>query len=347
MHALRLKVGVISDSAFQRHAVQQTLRENGVEVVINRSPQLLDVQRQQNLPDVACWIIDLEDENFDIEALLSILEGWPAPVLFGLGLAPDNSDVAFQVWQRRLLQKLATQFSDLRAQTASDQLKDNAAASLTKQPIQEDNTQIVDKAVAHEVWVLAASLGGPAAVKEFLDELPASISAGLLYAQHVDAHFSNVLLSVLGRHAALKLRPAQQYRPVYESEVLMVPVDREINVGPSGVLIMDHAWPGPYGPSIETLLQNLFAHYGKCCHVVVFSGMGNDGVKMLGRMADAGCKIWAQKPSSCANDAMPRAAIALDCCELIASPKELAKAFLTHTRGLDKSVSNENKRFDD
>lgn len=46
---------------------------------------------------------------------------------------------------------------------------------------------------AHQVWLLAASLGGPEAVKAFMDALPGGLPVGFVYAQHIEASFESAL----------------------------------------------------------------------------------------------------------------------------------------------------------
>jgi chemosensory pili system protein ChpB (putative protein-glutamate methylesterase) len=52
---------------------------------------------------------------------------------------------------------------------------------------------------AEHIWVLGASLGGPNAVKEFLDALPKGLPVGFVYAQYIDARFQKALIQTLSR----------------------------------------------------------------------------------------------------------------------------------------------------
>ena len=340
-----LKVGVISDSALQRHSLQSALSSYGLELTLTCAPDVFEHQSQERISSVSCWIIDLENEELDIDALMVTIEATAVPVLFGLGLAPNKNDLSYISWERRLFGKLEDHFGNLMQVEAKASLavkssgkmaSTNLALTQTSRVTQESNSASESpRSIAKEIWVLAASLGGPAAVKEFLDELPESVSAGFLYAQHVDVHFSNVLLHVLGRHANLALLEMSQHAQIRAGEVLVVPVDREVSFAATGLQLKNKPWRGPYGPSIDQLLENLFEYYGVHCHVIFFSGMGNDGSAAIPRMASAGCKIWTQRPDSCANGSMPQAVIDLDCSEKTGTPKELAHAFLALSQGLE------------
>jgi chemosensory pili system protein ChpB (putative protein-glutamate methylesterase) len=122
-----------------------------------------------------------------------------------------------------------------------------------------------------------------------------------------------------------------------------VPVGNEVIFKDSGVLITQKAWEGPYGPSIDHLLANVLRCYASRCHVIVFSGMGNDGALIAPRMKRQGCSVWAQTPESCANGSMPQSIIDLECSELTATPKELAQALI---KRVNDSHAAENDRLE-
>jgi chemosensory pili system protein ChpB (putative protein-glutamate methylesterase) len=295
-------------------------------------------------------VLALEDESFESKALDSLIDhADQVPVLFGLEVAPSKHDEQYISWERRLVSKLEEHIGSIDILESEDTLRalDTQLVTQTKPSHQANTNQASDdidskrpsSPLSNQIWVLAASLGGPAAVKEFLDEIPASIRAGFLYAQHIDAHNSNVLTQVLGRHSMLELKPISDQSQVRDGEVLVVPVDNEITFSNNVISVQDRSWEGPYGPSIDHLLKNLFSQYGERCHVIVFSGMGNDGSLIAPTMKKRGCTIWAQKPEDCANGSMPQSIIDLECSDYTATPKELAHALIDKV-GLHNTAQN-------
>lgn len=322
----RPHIGVISDCALQRHVLQKVLCRYGLNIAIICDPSNLEDQLSERMEKVDCWILELDDEELESEALEQLIETAAQPILFGLGKAPQKHDEHYISWERRLLTKLEEHLGRveiLESEESINALDQDSMFSVRRPAVKDRLGKVAD-----DIWVLAASLGGPAAVKAFLDEMPSNINTCFLYAQHVDSHFSTVLTNVLGRHSQLDLKSVQQGDILREGEVLVVPVDKEITFGDQGVAITQNAWQGPYGPSIDHLLSNLVNYYGKRCHVIVFSGMGNDGAMTASRMKDLGCSIWTQSPDSCANGSMPQSIIDLDCSELTGTPTELACAFI-------------------
>lgn len=325
------QIGVISDSPYQRHMLQSTLSRNGVEVLVSCEPQQFASQQETRVENVECWLVEMESEHADMMEIMQTLDEKSVPVLFGLGMAPHQQEVSFISWQRRLMSKLEDHLGAIAEIENAESLSkwvNTGVEHRSESGASHGKPGRKASEVARDVWVLAASLGGPEAVKEFIDHLPADLSFGFLYAQHVDAHFSNVLTQVLGRHAQLELRGMRPDTALMSGEIQVVPVDRQIRFSEAGVQFENSPWPGPYGPSIDQLLANLLEYYGARCHVIVFSGMGNDGALTIPEMQKAGCRIWTQSPESCAHYSMPQSVIDLGCSAFSGTPAELADALV-------------------
>ena len=140
----------------------------------------------------------------------------------------------------------------------------------------------------------------------------------------------------------LELKPVTKQCRINDGEVLVVPVDNEITFSESGIDINTGEWEGPYGPSIDHLLRNLFAYYGDRCHVIIFSGMGNDGALIAPKMHKKGCSVWTQSPDTCANGSMPQSVIDLECTSFTASPVELAHALIDKVGCHDEAIKQTN-----
>ncbi|NVJ11438.1 chemotaxis protein CheB, partial [Myxococcus sp. AM001] len=156
------------------------------------------------------------------------------------------------------------------------------------------------------VWLLAASLGGPAAVKAFLDALPGGLPVGFVYAQHIDASFESALPQAVGRHSQWHVNPARHGDPVRCGEVVVVPISHELGFSDDGQMqISERGWPEPYSPSIDQMMLNLAQHFGALSGVIVFSGMGSDGSAAAAYVRRQGSVIWTQRADSCACPSMP------------------------------------------
>jgi len=185
--------------------------------------------------------------------------------------------------------------------------------------------------VVDEVWIVAASLGGPEPVKAFFDCLPEGTPAAFLYAQHIDAGCFDSLVKSIGRHTALPMTEATQGDQLENGKILVIPVDHELTFNPQHrVHIKNNGWSGPYGPSIDHLVQNAVERYGKKTNLILFSGMGSDGTIGATLLKQVGGQVWSQTTDSAIQPSMPDSAHDAGCVTYRDTPEGLAKHLLQH-----------------
>lgn len=318
-------VAIVSDNALQRHRLQQAVGKYGLKVIFIGAPERY-LEREGLTADL--WIVELDDEETHPELLDELLSDEERTILFGLGKAPEPGNTEHARWERRLFSKLEDRFGELEqldTQATLEALDDGPQAA-EKVELSPWIKAATPGKPAETVWVLGASLGGPAAVKTFLDSLPEGLPVGFVYAQHIDANFTQVLTRVLARHAHYKLVDAEEGQPLRCGEIVFVPVERELYLDEDGLIrFKETPWPGPYGPSIDQVMLNVANHYQQHCHTILFSGMGNDGAIAAPLLKAYGSRIWVQDSESCANSSMPDSVAATGATEFRGPPDELAR----------------------
>ncbi len=323
----RPQVGIVSDIVLQRHRLQETASRFGLDVCFSGDPARL--LGYPDFPDASLWLVTLEDEADHPVLFDHVLENTEAPVLFGLDPAPKPGSTDYFRWERRLLDKLEQSLGHLEKLDSADTIEELAQEPLKKTGAPELPHWIKPAApgsIAEDVWILGASLGGPAAVKTFLDNLPAGLPIGFVYAQHIDNNFTEVLTRVLGRHAHYQLKKAEPGYRIRNGDVVLMPVEREWALDQDGALKeRDTSWPGPYGPSIDQVLLNVGDHYGARCNAIFFSGMGNDGAIAAPLLKAYGSRVWVQESTSCGNSSMPDSVAATGCAGFCGTPEQLAR----------------------
>ncbi len=282
----------------------------------------------------------LVDETDHSDLCERLLADTDVPVLFGVQVAPKPNSTDYVRWERRLQQKLEQHLGSLEALASADALAD---LELDKPTELHGDAPTLSPWItpgdllnpAQQIWVLGASLGGPAAIKEFLDSLPPGLPVGFVYAQHIDGNFTDVLTRVLGRHAHYKLKHAVHGEKILNGEVVLLPVQHEWAMASDGTLMeKDTPWPGPYSPSIDQVLLNMGDHYGPRCHAILFSGMGNDGAIAAPFLRAYGSQVWVQNSDTCGNSSMPDSVAATGCVSFIGTPARLAQELV---KTLEKS----------
>lgn len=318
------KVGILAEDLVQQHLLRNALTHFGFEVIFNSSPSKL-MELPSNQPDA--WIIDLCEEDEQNYAWLDELLTSDKPVLFGLEQAPHKTCPTYPKWEKKLYGKLRS-FMPITPVLAADEsaLKQLPLAKVNNQPPPKAfKQQDFSSLIAKHVWVLGASLGGPAAVKLFLDSLPAGLPIAFIYAQHIDPRFEKTLPSAVGRHCHYKLKNFVENEPLYYGEVLVAPIEHEFSFHNNGLPTSKNAeWPGPYGPSIDQVIINVDKNFGRKAGYILFSGMGNDGAEAITSLTDSELPVWAQTPETCANSSMPDSAIATGRVTFTGTPQNLA-----------------------
>ena len=96
----RPRIGIISDSPLQRHLLQHLLEAYGVEVLFNLDPERYQKPLAPIATDFDILLIEVENEDHCADFIDEILENTEAPVLFGLGKAPERQSKEYPRWER-------------------------------------------------------------------------------------------------------------------------------------------------------------------------------------------------------------------------------------------------------
>jgi chemosensory pili system protein ChpB (putative protein-glutamate methylesterase) len=329
------RIAVLADTSLQRHVLQQALVANGYTVVLNTDPARLD-EAALEACETDLWLVDLAQTD-DSPLVDGLLERVSAPVLFGEGHAPERHSENYPRWERRLFGKLKKLVGDPSQGVGSSLeslMLDTPRPARLELPQALADTPLVAGEPAKQVWLLAASMGGPAAVKEFLDALPGGLPVGFVYAQHIDASFEVSLPQAVGRHSQWQVNLSRHGDQVRCGEVVVVPINFELGFADdSAMQIAQRGWPEPYSPSIDQMMLNLAQSFGAQCGVIAFSGMGSDGSAAAAYVRRQGSEIWTQRADSCACSSMPDSLREGGYSSFSGTPRELAEALVCRLAG--------------
>jgi two-component system, chemotaxis family, protein-glutamate methylesterase/glutaminase len=162
-----------------------------------------------------------------------------------------------------------------------------------------------------EVVGICASTGGPRALLEVLERLPADYRIPILVVQHMTPGFTVGLVAWLDSELALPVRLAcddQQLAP----GVWFAPDGAHLKLEPNRRLRLDvDTVLGNHRPSGDVLLSSLARAARAGAVAVVLTGMGCDGAAGLAAVAAGGGRTIAQDEQSSGIYGMPRAAAEL------------------------------------
>jgi two-component system chemotaxis response regulator CheB len=185
-------------------------------------------------------------------------------------------------------------------------------------------------------WIaVAASTGGPAAVRAFLDALPDSSPATVLLVQHIAAGFEEGLADWLHAVTHRDVRVACDGERPAAGAVRVAPAGAHLRVSADGRLELDGTVPPRSGhrPSADELFLSCAEACPRETVGIVMTGMGSDGATGLLALRRAGGATFVQDERSSAVFGMPRAALAVGAAEVALPPAELGRAALTGRDG--------------
>lgn len=314
------RVGLVAESDLHRHLLAGLLDAGGYDLALSMNTDRLVSKLEQEgsatlEQQLDVWLLDLE--TLDIQRVLNLLvEYSDLPLLVNDEIPNVQDATAHQYWQRRLLEKL--EVVAVRGSNEDGTAADNPAAHSLE--------------TSDRVWVLVASYGGPEAVKTFLSALPAGLPLTMVYGQHIETNFDQVLTSAVGASHNYPIRLLRGRSQLAAAQVSVVPADRQLRFLTRGEVVETRRpWKGQYQPVLDQVIAELARVYRERLGVIVFSGMCNDG-EIGCRVAKAcGAVVWVQSPESCMSADMPNAALKTGSVSFQGTPVELAQALVAHT----------------
>jgi two-component system chemotaxis response regulator CheB len=158
---------------------------------------------------------------------------------------------------------------------------------------------------------IVASTGGPPALVQLLNALPADFPIPILVVQHITASFLEGFAAWLDSVCPQKVQVARHGEQPTKGTVYLAPGDQHLGYA-GGVLRLDSGPPvSAQRPSGTVLFESLADGAGVAALGVLLTGMGDDGARGLLAMRRAGSYTIAEDQSTAVVYGMPAAAVAL------------------------------------
>jgi two-component system chemotaxis response regulator CheB len=161
-----------------------------------------------------------------------------------------------------------------------------------------------------EVVAIAASTGGPAALRHILQALPARFAVPILVVQHIAKGFSPGLVDWLDAASGPRVHLAAQGMAMEPGHVYVAPDDRHLGMRSDLTVELSASPPvGLFRPSATYLFRSVAEATGGAAAAVILTGMGDDGVAGLRPLHEAGAHVLAQDERSSVIYGMAREAV--------------------------------------
>jgi two-component system, chemotaxis family, protein-glutamate methylesterase/glutaminase len=181
---------------------------------------------------------------------------------------------------------------------------------------------------------IAASTGGPAAMKAILERLPVGFPVPILAVQHMSTGFTDSVAAWLDAAVPLTVKVARHGDLLEPGIVYIAPERQHLGVaGRTRVLLSDEPPINGFRPSGTFLFRSIARVFSAEAVAVILTGMGNDGAEGLRAVFEGGGDVLAQDEESSIVFGMPKVAIDAGLAHRVLPPEGIAAALLARVRG--------------
>jgi chemosensory pili system protein ChpB (putative protein-glutamate methylesterase) len=247
--------------------------------IIDSSYELIGID------DVDSIVVNIGRTNYDYDDFLdSLFEKNIKIIINEADLTNELSGVKRQSWERHLLNKLDSSFKVL--PTIMEEQNNKESVDLNKFGIQQ-------------VWILAASIGGPEAIQEFLSTFKGQEKVLFILIQHIDKEFLQKMTDQLNNNSQLKVEIPVSGMKVGPSCCLICPTDEFLRINENGILefeVIHNEYA--FSPCIDACSKSFTANIENV-NMAIFSGMSTDGIEAAKLVKKNNNKVITQNEESC------------------------------------------------
>jgi two-component system, chemotaxis family, protein-glutamate methylesterase/glutaminase len=185
------------------------------------------------------------------------------------------------------------------------------------------------------VVVIAASVGGLAAISTILAALSSDFPAAIAIVQHRLPKPSTMLESLLGRVTPLVVKAAESGDRMQAGMVYVAPPDFHMVIN-DGHVALSHSPKVRFSrPSADQLFLSAAEHVNSRLIAVVLTGGNSDGTEGIRAIKRMGGTVIAQDEATSDNFTMPKSAIATGDVDYILPISEIGPALLALVQKAD------------
>lgn len=301
-----IRVLIADDSPTARLAMRALLGDATDLVVIGEAENGIQaVEQTAKLhPDVV--IMDVHMPVLDgIEATRRIMQNTPTPIVVVSAVTQRDVDLSLSATQAGALIALpkpdspsSARYPEQRAEIvamvrAMAQVKVvrrwASERRITTRPHRHASSRRVD------LIAIAASTGGPAALRTIVRDLPANLEVPIVVVQHIARDFTAGFAHWLGDGVPLVSTLAGSNAPLLPGRIHVAPDDVHVGVSADRSAVFSHAAPiQGFRPSATFLFHSIAQSLGGAAIGVVLTGMGTDGADGLVALRQAGGYVIGQ-----------------------------------------------------
>jgi len=327
-----IRVLIVDDSAFMRHALGRLLSEaDGIEVVGSAGNGELGLESARALrPDVIT--LDVEMPVMDgLTMLRRLMTETPTRVIMLSSLTLEGATISLDALDSGAIDVVAKPGGSLSINIGrvGDELVASirAAAAMseaaflghrqralarrpqvlaTPQALSAPRTR--PAIAAHRLVVIASSTGGPSTLHALVEGLPRRLGAGIVIVQHMPAGFTASLAARLDLAGQLPAAEARAGDVLAGDEIVLAPGNHHLIGSTSGRVQLTQLPPvNGVRPAADVTLVSVAPIWRERLLCVVLTGMGVDGREGARAVKAHGGTVFAQDAATSTIYGMPAA----------------------------------------
>ncbi len=367
---MKRRVLVVDDSAYYRRAIIRILEKDpSVEVVgyARNGRDALKKVKQLN-PDVV--ILDLEMPELDGFSFLRIIMAEnPLPVIVVSSLSDDENvyralEMGAVDFVPKPTKKISPRIYDigeelLRRVAFADKVNLRTRAEIRRQiglKVQQGESPpspkvkplrpMLELSTTSLIPVaIGASTGGPSALQQVLSGIIYDRNLLVFISQHIPPGFSRALAERLNRYSELDVKEAEHGERIVGGRAYLCPGGYSMMIagGDEALYVkLEPRGDERYVPSIDKMMISVAEVFGERVMGILLTGMGNDGVKGLASILNAGGRTIAESPETAVIFGMPREAVKYKAVHKIVSLYHIAHEINEWVARWNRKMSQQN-----
>lgn len=317
---MAITVLVVDDSGFFRRRLSE---------MINSMPDLTVIGTAADGREAIAKALELKPDVITMDYEMPIMDGITAvreitrtqgiPVLMFSSLTYEGARVTLDALEAGAVDYLPKNFEDISRNSDEilkvlhDRLVTVASSRPRMRSLKVPEVPPVPRsggAGKTSLVIIGASTGGPMALQQLLEQIPASFPLPILLVQHMPATFTRAFAERLDRLCRISVCEAVDGQQLQPGHAYLAPGGKQMLVdGGRGGMV--RIMPGDerlhYKPSLDVTFGSAANEFGARILAMVLTGMGADGREGARMLRARGARIWVQDEASCVIYGMPAA----------------------------------------
>lgn len=316
---------VVDDSALMRRALKGILAGGGdfeVHTARNGVDALEQLERVK--PDVITLDVNMPEMD-GLTCLAQIMQRQPTPVVMVSSLTEHNALVTLEALQLGAvdyvpkpggtvslnIDDVATELvSKVRGAAAARLRRSTGLSARVRAEAASGPPRVLSRVGAVDLVLIGSSTGGPALLSEILPQLPATLGAPVVVAQHIPASFTAALARRLDELCALRVHEVDRIMNLQQGNIYVGRGNADVVVArrSEGLIVKsvpaaaDYRWH----PSVDRLVGSARRYVDPARLVcVLLTGMGDDGATEMAAVKAGGGRVIAEAEETAVVWGMP------------------------------------------